>query len=253
MENMEPLRSKPRILIAEDSVLSRKIAVRIIENCGCETDTAGNGREAFEKASTNAYDLIIMDMCMPDMDGGDSAMEIRKAGIKTPIVALSANAITAEEQIRYGLNDSMLKPISNSELNRVLALYCHLEKQDEAMMPISAAGADASVFDEAGALEFAGGSKTVLAQMITMFIEGTENNINRLFSYLDSYDLQQAKSAAHLIKGESKAMGVKKVFSAATEIEEAAKAADRGRCLSLIPVLKKNFLEFKETLNSIRK
>ena len=179
---MEPLRNKPRILIAEDSVLSRKIAVRIIENCGCETDTAGNGREAFEKASTNAYDLIIMDMCMPDMDGGDSAMEIRKAGIKTPIVALSANTITAEEQIRYGLNDSMLKPISNSELNRVLALYCHLEKHNEAMMPISATRTHASVFDQAGALVFAGGSRTLLTRMITMCIEGTGQNIDRLFS-----------------------------------------------------------------------
>lgn len=250
---MPSLKNKPRILLVEDSILSRKIAVRVIENFGCEADTAENGREALEKASVNAYDLIIMDMFMPEMDGGDSAIEIRRNGVKTPIVALSANPVTPEERIRYGFNDSMLKPISSTEVNRILSLFCHLEKSDETLTSSPAPGADVSVFDEAGALEFAGGSRTVLTQMITMYIESTEKTIDRLSLHLDSYDLQKAKSAAHLIKGESKVMCVKKVFATATEIEEAAKAGDRGKCLSLIPELRSNFSEFNESLNPIRK
>ena len=250
---MEPLKNKPRVLLVEDSILSTKIAVRIIENCGCETDTAENGREALEKASANAYDLIIMDMFMPDMNGGDSAMEIRKNGVKTPIVVLSANPVTPEERIRYGFNDSMLKPISTTEVNRMVSTYCHLEKQHDARASMTAPGAGALVFDEAGALEFAGGSRTVLAEMITLYTEGTGKNIDTLALHLESCDMQKAKSAAHLIKGESKAMGVKKVFSTAAEIEEAAKAGDRGKCLSLTLELRNNFSEFNESLNSVRK
>lgn len=129
---MEPLKNKPRVLLVEDSILSTKIAVRIIENCGCETDTAENGREALEKASANAYDLIIVDMFMPEMNGGDASIEIRKNGVKTPIVALSANPVTPEERIRYGFNDSIMKPISNTEVSRILSLYCLPEKPHEA-------------------------------------------------------------------------------------------------------------------------
>ena len=250
---METLKNKPKILLAEDSLLSRKIAVRIIENCGCETDTAENGREALEKAAANSYDLIIMDMFMPEMDGGDAAAEMRKKGIKTPIVALSANQVTSEEQTQYGFNDSILKPISNTEVSRILSAYCHFGKPPEDLVSPSAPGADVSVFDEASALEFAGGSRTVLTEMITIYTESTGKNIDRLALHLDSYDLQKAKSAAHLIKGEAKSLGVKKVFSTAAEIDEAAKSGDREKCLALLPELRKNFSEFNESLTSIRK
>ena len=249
---MDPLKNKPRILLAEDSILSRKIAVRIIENCDCKTDTAENGREAVEKASSNAYDLIIMDMFMPEMNGGDASIEIRKNGVKTPIVSLSANPVTPEERIQYGFNDSIMKPISNTEVNRLLSIYCHREKMEEVQTSPPPPAADISVFDEAGALEFAGGNRTLLTEMITMYVEGTGKNIDRLSSHLDSCDLQKAKSAAHLIKGESKSLGARKVFSTAAEIEEAAKAGDRGKCLSLIPELRSNFSEFTESLNPFR-
>lgn len=245
--------SKPKILLAEDSSLSRKIAVRIIENCGGETDTAENGREALEKASSNAYDLIIMDMFMPEMNGGDSAIEIRKIGVKTPIVALSANPITQEEQQQYGFNDSMLKPVSNTEVTRILSTYCKTGGTDSSGKPTPASGIDFSVFDESGALEFAGGSRTVLTQMITLYIEGTKKNIDNLKSHLDSCDLQKAKSAAHLIKGEAKSMSVTKVFSTASEIEVAAMSGDREKCLSMLPALRKYFSEFVESLDIVHR
>lgn len=250
---METVKNKCRILLAEDSLLSRKIAVRILENCGCQTDTAENGLEALEKASSNVYDLIIVDMFMPEMNGGDASIEIRKNGINTPIVALSANPITAEEQIRYGLNDSILKPISNTEVNRILTKYCHQEEPVQPQTSAPAPLADISVFDETAALEFAGGSKTVLTEMITIYIEGTKKSIASLSSHLDVRDMQKARSTAHLIKGESKSLGAKRVFSIATEIEEAAKTGDTERCTSLIPELRKNFSEFNESLNSTRK
>lgn len=250
---MEAVKNKPRILLAEDSILSRKIAVRVIENCDCEIDTAENGREAFEKASANAYDLIIMDMFMPEMNGGEASVEIRKTGIKTPIVALSANPVTPEERIQYGFNDSMLKPVSKTEIARILSLYCNPRETGDAPASISNAGTDDSLFDEAGALEFAGGNRAVLTEMLRIYVECTGKNILDLSSHLDSCDLQKAKSAAHLIKGESKAMCAKMIFQVSSEIEEAAKDGDRGKCRSLVPELEKSFSRFKESLNSTRK
>jgi HPt (histidine-containing phosphotransfer) domain-containing protein len=141
----------------------------------------------------------------------------------------------------------MLKPISTTEVNRMISTYCH-----NGWASMTALGANAPIFDEAGALEFASGNRTVLTEMITLYIKGTEKNIDMIALHLESCDMQKAKSAAHLIKGESKAMGVRKVFSTAAKIEEAAKAGDREKCLSLTLELRSNFTEFNESLNSAK-
>jgi len=82
--------NKMKILLAEDSALSRKLALKMIEHCGHDADSAEDGRQAVEKACSCSYDLILMDMFMPGLDGGEAALEIRSKGASTPIVALCA-------------------------------------------------------------------------------------------------------------------------------------------------------------------
>lgn len=115
---------KIKILIAEDSLLGRKLAVKMIEHCGHEVDSVENGRHAVERANSNSYDLILMDMFMPELNGGDAALEISKSELSVPIIALSGDAISSGELARYGMKDSILKPLSENELERVIAAYC---------------------------------------------------------------------------------------------------------------------------------
>ncbi|HCE44809.1 MAG TPA: hypothetical protein DET40_14810 [Lentisphaeria bacterium] len=237
---------KIRILLAEDSLLGRKLALKMIEHCGHEADYAENGKEAVDKSCANAYDLILMDMYMPELNGGDAALEISRKGVLAPIIALSGDVIGAEELARYSMRDSIVKPLSENELKRVIAAHCSVKDESAPAKCVESSSSSSSgiIFDEKAALEFACGSEDTLAEMISIYLEGTGRNIEILSASIDTGDMQKAKSASHLIKGESKSLGAMKIFTGASEINDAAKAGDRERCASMMHSLRNDFKEF---------
>jgi CheY-like chemotaxis protein len=114
-----------RILIAEDNAVNQKIAVRLLEKCGCLVDLAANGREAVDMAGRFPYDLIFMDCGMPEMDGYAASRAIRMRqpdGSHIPIVALTAHAIagTREQCIAAGMDDYIAKPVSLAGMQQML-------------------------------------------------------------------------------------------------------------------------------------
>jgi signal transduction histidine kinase len=118
------------ILHVEDVDINRIIATAILEEYDCVIDEAENGKIAVEKAKNNNYNLILMDMQMPVMDGLTATKEIRKAGIDVPIIAMTANAFRedAERCIKAGMNDHISKPIDANVFLRVVGNY--LEKAE---------------------------------------------------------------------------------------------------------------------------
>jgi len=117
---------KPRrVLIAEDNAVNQKIALRLLEKCGCRVELATNGREAVEKAGRIPYDLIFMDCGMPEMDGYSATRAIRgqqSNGTRVPIIALTAHAIsgTREECLAAGMDDYIAKPVTPEALEQML-------------------------------------------------------------------------------------------------------------------------------------
>jgi PAS domain S-box-containing protein len=114
-----------RILLAEDNCVNQKIGLRLLEKCGCSVDLAVNGREAVDMAGRSAYDLILMDCGMPDMDGFEATRAIRthpRNGSRTPIVALTAHAIegTREQCLDSGMDDYLSKPVSLEAIEETL-------------------------------------------------------------------------------------------------------------------------------------
>ncbi len=122
-----------RVLLAEDDEFNREIGTILLEDVGLLVDVAEDGQAAFEMATTNAYDLILMDMQMPKMDGLEATRQIRSAstGQAVPIVAMTANAF-AEDRLRCleaGMNDFLTKPVEPEVLYQVL-LRQLLRRQD---------------------------------------------------------------------------------------------------------------------------
>jgi CheY-like chemotaxis protein len=115
----------PRVLVAEDNVINQRIAARLLQKLGCTVDVVANGREAVEMIDGIAYDLVLMDVQMPEMDGFAATGEVRRGhGPQTslPIVAMTANAMSGDRErcLAAGMNDYVSKPVHPEDLQRVL-------------------------------------------------------------------------------------------------------------------------------------
>jgi CheY-like chemotaxis protein len=124
-----PLR-KLKILLAEDQLINQKIVVQLLAKRGWEVTPAVNGVEALQKAHETAFDLILMDVMMPEMDGFEATREIRKdsegKNVSTPIIALTANAMKGDREkcLESGMDDYISKPIHPEDVFQTIEKYC---------------------------------------------------------------------------------------------------------------------------------
>jgi CheY-like chemotaxis protein len=114
-----------RILLAEDNLVNQKLALRLLEQMGYRADVASNGLEAVESIRRQPYDVILMDVQMPEMDGLDATRRIRKLDVKQPyIVAMTANAMQGDREmcLAAGMEFYVTKPVRVPELVAALKL-----------------------------------------------------------------------------------------------------------------------------------
>jgi len=114
-----------RVLLAEDNVVNQRVARRMLERLGCSVDVVGDGRAAVEAASRDHYDLILMDVQMPEMEGFAATGEIRRRGTETPVVAMTAHALQGDRErcLAAGMNDYLTKPVRLEALAEVLTRW----------------------------------------------------------------------------------------------------------------------------------
>ncbi len=112
-----------RVLLAEDNAVNALLAKALLSKAGCTVDRAASGEEAVEAASMAPYDLILMDVRMPGMDGLEATRRLRAQGLTTPIVALTANAFEDDRRacLEAGMDDFLTKPIAPTALNAIIA------------------------------------------------------------------------------------------------------------------------------------
>jgi CheY-like chemotaxis protein len=124
----EALKHSVSILLAEDNPVNQKLASLMLGKAGYQVDVAGNGREAVEKysAAPEKYDLIFMDVQMPEMDGQEASRKLRESGYAdVPIVAMTANAMKGDREmcLAAGMNDYVTKPIKREQVFEMIAKY----------------------------------------------------------------------------------------------------------------------------------
>jgi CheY-like chemotaxis protein len=115
-----------KILLVEDNILNQKLIFLNLKNLGFVIDVANNGKEALEKVKENSYDLILMDLMMPVMDGLEASLKIREwesnNSRHTFIVGLTANTLDADREkcLEHGMDEYLSKPFDLNEFNNVL-------------------------------------------------------------------------------------------------------------------------------------
>jgi CheY-like chemotaxis protein len=122
-----------KVLLVEDSQDNQLLVTRMLKMSGVKVETASNGREGVQKALGGAFDCILMDLQMPEMDGYAAAQELRRQGYGKPIVALTAHAMGEERQrcLASGFNSHISKPISRKVLMQTLMQYGNQLRKDK--------------------------------------------------------------------------------------------------------------------------
>jgi len=127
-QDVESGRLEAKILLAEDNPINQMVAQKMLEKLGLKADVTNNGAEAVKVLSETAYDLVLMDCQMPEMDGFDATREIRKQGIKAlndkplPVIAMTANVMSGDRErcLEVGMDDYIGKPVQLDKLEKVL-------------------------------------------------------------------------------------------------------------------------------------
>jgi two-component system, sensor histidine kinase and response regulator len=227
------------ILLAEDNLVNQRLAVRMLEKAGHSVVVADNGRQAVDKWRSERFDLILMDVQMPEMDGFEAVAEIRSQEQngpdkpKIPIVALTAHALKGDRErcLAAGMQEYVSKPIKPKTLFAAIEnvlLAGHQEPRDD--MPGETGQSDTgkarAPFDPAYALQQLDGDEDLLHEIADAMSQTCPALLADISKAFAEGDNQKIAQAAHSIKGAAGNFGAKRTFEAAMNLEQAAKLVD---------------------------
>ncbi|NOQ36908.1 MAG: transporter substrate-binding domain-containing protein, partial [Methylococcaceae bacterium] len=235
MTNTETITGK-RILLVEDNEINREIAYALLENLGVIIEMAENGKQALQLTKTKVFDLILMDIQMPEMDGLCATRLIRedKRLRDLPIIAMTAHAMMGdfEKSLAAGMNDHITKPINSTVLLETLARHLvkkptqatALETVPQAIIkPINNNELPDYLppFDLPDALKRVKNNSVLLRKLLLMFAEKYVNNSLEIHDFIHSGNYEEARKIAHNIKGVSANLSANNLAQAAAAIEKA--------------------------------
>jgi len=225
-------RSSQRVLVVEDSPVNLQLAVMQLQSLGFEADSAMNGREALEKLDKNAFDIVLMDCQMPEMDGFEATWQIRhregeraKAGDEMkPIQIIAMTADTSEDSrekcLAAGMNDYLRKPVQLTELEAVLERASQ-EGGDRLLEEVL----DPMVLAGLRLLRQPGRPDPVL-ELITLFLEEAPERLAAIGDAVkanDMWSMSKIVAASTSLKGSASNLGAKELASLCGTMEVAGR------------------------------
>jgi CheY-like chemotaxis protein/HPt (histidine-containing phosphotransfer) domain-containing protein len=218
-----------RILLAEDSIDNQELLRAVLGSVGAELEVVENGRLAIERAETGTFDVVLMDMNMPEMDGYEATRRLRDRGYQRPILALTANAMSGdcEQCLAMGCNAHLAKPIDRKQLIETVAQYA-MSKTNQTDVPTAIPSRPVSPGQHDGVLsQFADDPQ--IADILPGFVERLPEQLEALCKAMAEERLEDAERLAHRLKGAGGSYGYPALSEVARSLELAAKARDVGR------------------------
>ncbi|NEX17044.1 MAG: hypothetical protein C1943_10535 [Halochromatium sp.] len=235
-----------RVLLVEDNQLNANLVCTLLDELGIDTEVARNGREGLRKAKTGTFDLVLMDIQMPDMDGLQTARAIRaqeaalvsasgnKASARLPIIALTAHASEQDRanSLAAGMDDHLTKPIDTHQLWNLLRRWLAPQWQasqwqaSQSEMPLEREPSSAQLpsqlppFDLPAALQRCHGNQALLQKLILGFARDYADASQRLRHQIQAHQLKQAERLAHTLKSAAATLHLERLSKAALQLEQ---------------------------------
>lgn len=252
-----------RILVAEDNLVNQKVALKIFEKLGFTIDIAENGVEVLDKIRVSAFDVIFMDVHMPEMDGLTCTKNIRK-DISIPrqpvIIAMTANAMQGnkEECIAAGMDDYISKPVRLDELQKMITALGDKIKPEKAEpnLVIDSGEMPGSVILEEN-IPIVMDIQTeedyaFVVELIDIYLSETPKMIQAMREAFTSEDVKRLTFFAHKLKGSSVSLGIERISDLCGYMEDSGKAGNIKDCRNELNELEKVFLIAQRDLLNIK-
>lgn len=264
------IRHPLRILLAEDHDVNQKVALMLLDRLGYRADIAANGLEALEALRRQEYDLVLMDIHMPEMDGVEATRHIRNRmppDLQPYIVALTANALEGDREtyLKAGMNDYLSKPLRVEQLVQVLArcptripvmdtapaqIQTPLQEAQPAAPPTEEKTAELAVNLTTLGEYFPDwqSDPTALAELAQMFFEDSEKRLPQITTWLQARESERARKGAHTIKGASLTFGAETLAALCKQLEDDLRAENWLQAEERLHQLQLEYQRVKQSL-----
>lgn len=234
-DGQQPDKLSGRILVAEDNASNQMLVKILLEKMGMEVTLVDDGAEAVELLGSETFDMILMDIQMPKMNGYEATRFLRQQGIDTPIIALTANAMKGDKQkcLDAGCDEYLSKPLRKEQFSAMLSKYLATGENDNADA-VRNEETDVSLDDSAAMTSDISGDAD-LQPVIDVFMEELPELVTQITDACQDLDFELLKGLAHQLKGASGSAGFMvlskyvrnvEVMLANEEIEKTKKAID---------------------------
>jgi two-component system, sensor histidine kinase and response regulator len=237
-----------KVLLAEDNVINQQVAVGLLTRRGHQVTVATNGREALEAIEREAFDVVLMDIQMPEMSGFEATAAIRfrerQTGGHLRIIAMTAHAMSGDRErcLVAGMDGYLPKPIDRN-------MFVAVVEQDGAV-PAGASGATPlNVFDPAALLERLDGDEQLVAKVLGLFLEDCPARLAAIKEAVDARSPERIRTEAHALKGAAANLSMSELVEAARLLEQ---IGAEGRVEAAEAAWERLAVEAKRAMESVR-
>jgi CheY-like chemotaxis protein/HPt (histidine-containing phosphotransfer) domain-containing protein len=248
-EEARPTTSPLRILLAEDNAVNQKVALRLLDQLGYRADVVWNGREVIEALERQAYDVVLMDVQMPELDGLDASRRICERWapeLRPRIVAMTANVMPEDRDACFaaGMDDYVAKPIRPNELASALSRARLIGEPHEERARGTRVDLDTSAVENLREL----GGDGFVAEVVDTFLDDAPALLATLRTSHEAGDTEELRRAAHTLKSNGQTFGAARFSELCRELEERARRDDLDDTSELVERIDREYDAVREAL-----